>query len=142
MIVSNILQTIDVRATGRQFDANEREPFLKIGEMFDNFQSTGRVSVSIDCLNSMYKGLAKLGQLFSSFGWSLSNPGLQSGFRLFSNDKTVSSVNVISCRELFSFILSSKVRFSLPLGSFVNTCLLYTSPSPRDAHESRMPSSA
>ena len=23
-----------------------------------------------------------------------------------------------------------------------NTCLLYTSPSPRDAHESRMPSSA
>ena len=24
----------------------------------------------------------------------------------------------------------------------VNTCLLYTSPSPRDAHESRMPSSA
>ena len=31
-------------------------------------------------------------------------------------------------------------------GRFVNTkgiiCLLYTSPSPRDAHESRMPSSA
>ena len=24
----------------------------------------------------------------------------------------------------------------------MNTCLLYTSPSPRDAHESRMPSSA
>ena len=24
----------------------------------------------------------------------------------------------------------------------INTCLLYTSPSPRDAHESRMPSSA
>ena len=30
------------------------------------------------------------------------------------------------------------------LGSeiWVDTCLLYTSPSPRDAHESRMPSSA
>ena len=26
--------------------------------------------------------------------------------------------------------------------SVVNTCLLYTSPSPRDAHKSRMPSSA
>ena len=26
--------------------------------------------------------------------------------------------------------------------SFISTCLLYTSPSPRDAHESRMPSSA
>ena len=24
----------------------------------------------------------------------------------------------------------------------INSCLLYTSPSPRDAHESRMPSSA
>ena len=27
-------------------------------------------------------------------------------------------------------------------GVNVNNCLLYTSPSPRDAHESRMPSSA
>ena len=28
------------------------------------------------------------------------------------------------------------------LNIYNNTCLLYTSPSPRDAHESRMPSSA
>ena len=28
------------------------------------------------------------------------------------------------------------------IGEQVSTCLLYTSPSPRDAHESRMPSSA
>ena len=28
------------------------------------------------------------------------------------------------------------------LDDLVNACLLYTSPSPRDAHESRMPSSA
>ena len=27
-------------------------------------------------------------------------------------------------------------------GTQVEACLLYTSPSPRDAHESRMPSSA
>ena len=26
--------------------------------------------------------------------------------------------------------------------NYLKTCLLYTSPSPRDAHESRMPSSA
>ena len=32
--------------------------------------------------------------------------------------------------------------YSKPYASFVNGCLLYTSPSPRDAHESRMPSSA
>ena len=29
-----------------------------------------------------------------------------------------------------------------PVATVVGTCLLYTSPSPRDAHESRMPSSA
>ena len=30
----------------------------------------------------------------------------------------------------------------IPAGVYHDTCLLYTSPSPRDAHESRMPSSA
>ena len=29
-----------------------------------------------------------------------------------------------------------------PIHLLINGCLLYTSPSPRDAHESRMPSSA
>ena len=41
---------------------------------------------------------------------------------------------------------TSKIREAKPLGKFngfgTYTCLLYTSPSPRDAHESRMPSSA
>ena len=39
----------------------------------------------------------------------------------------------------------SSVIKANPLGLAVgvaNACLLYTSPSPRDAHESRMPSSA
>ena len=37
-----------------------------------------------------------------------------------------------------------KVLLSNSVGAFDNNrpCLLYTSPSPRDAHESRMPSSA
>ena len=34
-----------------------------------------------------------------------------------------------------------RMRPGMYIGS-VGTCLLYTSPSPRDAHESRMPSSA
>ena len=35
------------------------------------------------------------------------------------------------------------VVFGYPGGAILPTyCLLYTSPSPRDAHESRMPSSA
>ena len=33
-------------------------------------------------------------------------------------------------------------RGSLPLVSYINNCLLYTSPSPRDTILSRMPSSA
>ena len=39
--------------------------------------------------------------------------------------------------RIYSNIIGSKVIFSKE-----NNCLLYTSPSPRDAHESRMPSSA
>ena len=45
-------------------------------------------------------------------------------------------------------IMSKDSRFSKvghirgPFRGSVYTCLLYTSPSPRDAHESRMPSSA
>ena len=37
---------------------------------------------------------------------------------------------------------SSDNDLSQRLEQIVYTCLLYTSPSPRDAHESRMPSSA
>ena len=33
-------------------------------------------------------------------------------------------------------------KLNRKLGTYGNSCLLYTSPSPRDAHESRMPSSA
>ena len=33
-------------------------------------------------------------------------------------------------------------QLSLHAGNKIKNCLLYTSPSPRDAHESRMPSSA
>ena len=39
---------------------------------------------------------------------------------------------------------SARIRYVLrcPLRGHYSICLLYTSPSPRDAHESRMPSSA
>ena len=37
---------------------------------------------------------------------------------------------------------SGSTTFFLGNGGSASTCLLYTSPSPRDAHESRMPSSA
>ena len=39
-------------------------------------------------------------------------------------------------------ITSGKFVFNCTEAYEINNCLLYTSPSPRDAHESRMPSSA
>ena len=41
-------------------------------------------------------------------------------------------------KEFYALVIA---LWWIPLGSFWS-CLLYTSPSPRDAHESRMPSSA
>ena len=38
--------------------------------------------------------------------------------------------------------LSGKKWLDVPATLYVNGCLLYTSPSPRDVEESRMPSSA
>ena len=42
----------------------------------------------------------------------------------------------------FSPYVEAGLGVSVPDGGDNDTCLLYTSPSPRDAHESRMPSSA
>ena len=42
---------------------------------------------------------------------------------------------------LLGVTLAFTMEFNIALSVFI-ICLLYTSPSPRDAHESRMPSSA
>ena len=54
-----------------------------------------------------------------------------------------------SAKDLTGFTGTCKMQRTLNLGSltafnlaFTNSCLLYTSPSPRDAQLSRMPSSA
>ena len=52
---------------------------------------------------------------------------------LIENYKTNSTLSYNDARDVMYSIID--------LGQD-NTCLLYTSPSPRDAHESRMPSSA
>ena len=60
------------------------------------------------------------------------------------NDQFEEKINIISffpTRALFfeiGFVLSKFIGFYICL----NTCLLYTSPSPRDGTKSRMPSSA
>ena len=51
--------------------------------------------------------------------------------------------NEVQLSTLLSFVGEHFTGFGLTVLSFLlSTCLLYTSPSPRDAHESRMPSSA
>ena len=47
-------------------------------------------------------------------------------------------VGIYACADF----LDVDVNNQLSVDEFYKTCLLYTSPSPRDAHESRMPSSA
>ena len=54
---------------------------------------------------------------------------IQSGYRSYSNDD-VSKLNFIGKARRFNFSIEEC------------SCLLYTSPSPRDVEESRMPSSA
>ena len=57
------------------------------------------------------------------------------------NEKRNGSYHCANCGvELFK----SETKYESGSGwpSFFQSCLLYTSPSPRDAHESRMPSSA
>ena len=41
----------------------------------------------------------------------------------------------------FDGVTQTLLKYKITEGD-INSCLLYTSPSPRDAHESRMPSSA
>ena len=52
-------------------------------------------------------------------------PGLMSIRREFAASKPLQGARIAGCLHMT-----------------IQTCLLYTSPSPRDAHESRMPSSA
>ena len=50
----------------------------------------------------------------------------------------------LSVEDVYSFLGTPDVCLHMAWrnGFVHNACLLYTSPSPRDAHESRMPSSA
>ena len=48
----------------------------------------------------------------------------------------------VSARDLWIRILTARVETGEPYLLFIDSCLLYTSPSPRDGLLSRMPSSA
>ena len=68
------------------------------------------------------------GGVFNMFGGEVSKNATRSFFKNWKNDRIYHAYS-----EGGGIYLE---------GSQEETCLLYTSPSPRDAHESRMPSSA
>ena len=52
------------------------------------------------------------------------------------------ALSILLSEEKMEMVSYDKVRPQVSNGVLGIFCLLYTSPSPRDAHESRMPSSA
>ena len=50
--------------------------------------------------------------------------------------------DVYKRQEVYGEVKSATETGDGPVDAIFKCCLLYTSPSPRDAHESRMPSSA
>ena len=78
------------------------------------------------------RDLASLGQWLLEYAVKLV-PGAKAGSFLVLDEER----GVFKYRAAVGWDLKELVEIEIPKG-----CLLYTSPSPRDAHESRMPSSA
>ena len=82
-----------------------------------------------------WKDTAELHAMFNMDPWCWNLKGADG------NDSTDANGNVVSlCDTMIAG--QSKWLGDSTIAEFANGCLLYTSPSPRDAHESRMPSSA
>ena len=68
------------------------------------------------------------------------SPGLMPVETILSALPGIGMVTLFVCLFIFGFFMYSGLHAAV--GAMCNTCLLYTSPSPRDATLSRMPSSA
>ena len=69
---------------------------------------------------------------------------LEKIFEELSQSGGFEAVNLSSSLDILSEMIKDEkcLKFVSFVGAVVSTCLLYTSPSPRDVEESRMPSSA
>ena len=76
-----------------------------------------------------------------SEGGGLGLGGGGGGDGIMSGRGTATALSKITWLLAVGFIITS-MSLTIIASRNANSCLLYTSPSPRDAHESRMPSSA
>ena len=67
---------------------------------------------------------------------------LQNGYRLIDTANAYCNEKAVGRAMKKSGLQREEIFLETKLWPSFYTCLLYTSPSPRDAHESRMPSSA
>ena len=104
-----------------------RRRFGLIRLLFKNLEGTNTVELDTVLLNDLRGRL----RISDSIGWYQSNLG----FLLPETEKD----GTLSCANDLAKIASSH---GLEVDTEVSICLLYTSPSPRDATLSRMPSSA
>ena len=81
--------------------------------------------------NDTWKAIGWIGALFVIFGYYLN-----------ANQYSLSWIIWILGNLMVGMYSLTKKAYSTAIMSFIITCLLYTSPSPRDVEESRMPSSA
>ena len=86
----------------------------------------------------MKNNIAVIG--LGSMGYGIATSCLQSGHLVWGVDTNIDQVNAFCSQGGQATTLNSVIdKIDVVV---VVVCLLYTSPSPRDAHESRMPSSA
>ena len=107
-----------------------------------------RWSIYIVNFNLYYKNLlSKVNRIISYYKLRLarlpdSNYAISSGFAC---GAMVSFTPLLGFHFVLAVVFAYLIRgnfIAALIGTVVGNCLLYTSPSPRDAHESRMPSSA
>ena len=97
---------------------------------------------SLEPANKPEKGLLRIRSeldLFANLRPSMAFPGLEDSSSL--RKEVIEGLNILIVRELTGGIYFGTPR-EIKDDTAFNTCLLYTSPSPRDGTKSRMPSSA
>ena len=72
----------------------------------------------------------------------INGPNFEKFFQIFEIESFITLGNVTDEFKSWTSENGFEIEYRESIGGYVRSCLLYTSPSPRDVEESRMPSSA